>query len=287
MFHAVDTPYTALSDKIKLKQYSTKIEKALSRKQYKTQLKSNRKQLAELQKKLYAHNKFSVLLVFQAMDAAGKDSTIASVLKGVNPAGCQVHSFKKPSTQELDHDFLWRTAKSLPERGRIGVFNRSYYEEVLAVKVHPSFLEHQQLPGNINNDAFWQARYESIANHEKHLAMNGTLVLKFFLNVSRQEQHQRFLSRLETPTKYWKFSAGDLRESTYWEQYMEAYETAIAKTSTTYAPWFIIPADNKLAMQATVSNIICQQLANLDMSYPTLSDAETAKFSDYKQQLIV
>ena len=238
-------------------------------------LKKHRDELDELQRILYAHDRHAVLLVFQAMDAAGKDGTIRAVLEGVNPAGCQVFSFKKPSPLELDHDFLWRTAKRLPERGRIGVFNRSYYEEVLVVRVHPGILDVQQLPSDVDREGIWEARYESIRDHETHLARNGTVVLKFFLNVSKEEQRRRFLARLEEPEKNWKFSTADLKERGYWDDYQRAYEAALNATSRAHAPWYAIPADDKAYMRRTVAGIIVARLKQLDLRYPAV-DAEVA-----------
>lgn len=243
------------------------------------------KDIAKLQRKLYADNRYSLLLVFQAMDAAGKDSTIRNVLKGVNPAGCQVFSFKQPSKQELDHDFLWRSATRLPERGRIGVFNRSYYEEVLVVKVHPEYLGGQNLPGETNTEAFWQQRYESINDHEKHLTRNGTVVLKFWLNVSKEEQAKRLLSRLEDPEKNWKFSAGDLKERELWVDYMAAYEIMLNATSSKAAPWYAIPADNKPWMRLSIAKIILETLTNLDISFPEVNENEMTNYASYKKAL--
>jgi PPK2 family polyphosphate:nucleotide phosphotransferase len=243
-------------------------------------------ELAALQHILYANDYHSVLLVFQAMDAAGKDSTIRAVLTGVDPAGCDVHSFKRPSLQELDHDFLWRTATRLPERGRIGVFNRSYYEEVLAVRVHPEFLKYQKLPRVPKKlDELWEERYESIRDHEKHLARNGTLILKFWLNVSREEQRQRFLSRLDEPEKNWKFESGDISERGFWRDYMKAYEAALNATSRPWAPWYAIPADNKPFMRATVAELVVASLKKLDLRYPELEPEEKARFDEMRAQL--
>lgn len=259
----------------------------------KKELKQNQAELDDLQRLMYAHDQFSVLLIFQAMDAAGKDSTIRAVLRGIDPAGCQVYSFKQPSKEELDHDFLWRTAQRLPERGRIGVFNRSYYEEVLVVKVHPEYLINQKLPfqPDITDqkamDSFWQDRYESILDHEKHLARNGTLVLKFFLNVSHEEQHRRFLSRIENPKKNWKFSDSDLKESALWDDYQAAYQEALAKTSKSWAPWYAIPADNKNVMRNMVCEIIRDNMKQLTMNYPQLSQDKLDKLGSYKKQLII
>lgn len=277
----------------KLSDFPTSIPSKFSDKELNKDLKRDQKELDDLQRLLYAQDKHSVLLVFQAMDAAGKDSTIRAVLKGIDPAGCQVFSFKQPSKEELDHDFLWRTAKSLPERGRIGVFNRSYYEEVLVVKVHPEYLAGQRLPfqPDISDSAamnsFWSHRYESILDHEKHLARNGTLVLKFFLNVSHEEQHRRFLSRIEDQRKNWKFSDSDLKESALWDQYQGAYQEALNATSKPWAPWYAIPADNKALMRNMVCEIIRENLKQLDMEYPQLSDEDTQKLQSYKSQLII
>jgi PPK2 family polyphosphate:nucleotide phosphotransferase len=228
--------------------------------------------LRELQEMLYAYDRWSVLLVFQAMDAAGKDSTIEHVMSGVNPAGCQVQSFKAPSPEELDHDFLWRTTCRLPERGRIGIFNRSYYEEVLVVRVHPDFLRGQRLPPEVVHDDIWKERFEDIRTFERHLARSGTAVIKFFLHVSKEEQKKRFLSRLDEPEKHWKFSAGDVKEREHWDEYMEAYEDCIAHTSTEQAPWYVIPADHKWYMRLAVSEIIVQRLEELNLAYPEVDE---------------
>ncbi len=252
---------------------------------YKKQLKKLTSKLDHQQRRLYAENTHAVLCVFQAMDAAGKDSTIRAVLKKLNPAGFQVFSFKTPSLEELDHDFLWRTTCRLPERGRIGVFNRSYYEEVLVVRVHPDYLKGQRLTGPASNERFWQQRYESIVSHEQHLTRNGTLVLKFFLNVSKEEQRQRFLSRLETPEKNWKFSAADLAEREYWKDYMRAYQQCINATSTDAAPWHIIPADNKPFMRLAVAGILHQALTQLKPEYPSLNAKQQAALPAIVQRL--
>ncbi len=243
------------------------------------------KQLDEQQRRLYAQDNHAVLCIFQAMDAAGKDSTIRAVLGGLNPAGFQVYSFKAPSPEELDHDFLWRTACRLPERGRIGVFNRSYYEEVLVVRVHPEFLNSQRLTEPARSKNFWRHRYESICTHEQHLVRNGTLVLKFWLNVSKEEQRQRFLSRLQTPAKNWKFSAADLDEREHWKDYMRAYQQCIKATSTPWAPWHIIPADNKPFMRLAIAHILQQTLAGLKLEYPTLDAKQRAELPVMMQRL--
>ena len=251
-----------------------------SKKSLEKQLSKYVAQISELQKTLYADDRFAVLLVFQAMDAAGKDGTIRAVLSGVNPAGCQVSLFKAPSSEELQHDWLWRTSRRLPERGFIGVFNRSYYEEVLAVRVRPEFLAKQRLP-NVDENAIWQQRFESIRDHEEHLARNGTIVLKFWLNVSQEEQKRRFLKRLTTPEKYWKFSKSDLSERARWSDYMQAYESLLNETSTPHAPWFAIPADNKRYMRVCVAEIIAKTMAALPLQYPTKSSEEIAQFEEH------
>jgi len=258
---------------------------APGKKRCKSLLKKLRSELADLQEVLYAHNKYSVLLLFQAMDAAGKDGTIRALLTGVNPAGCQVFSFKQPSKEELDHDFLWRTSRRLPERGRIGVFNRSYYEEVLVVRVHPEYLGGQRLPQQAPLDQLWADRFESIRTHEQHLANNGVVILKFWLNVSKEEQKNRFLSRLERPEKHWKFSSGDLKERGFWDDYQSAYEQLLQQTSRPWAPWYAIPADDKPYMRCTVADIVTRTLRGLPMSYPEVCASDLAKFEGMKQAL--
>jgi PPK2 family polyphosphate:nucleotide phosphotransferase len=240
--------------------------------------------LADLQHMLYAHDHHAVLLVFQAMDAAGKDGTIRAVMSGINPAGCQVFSFKQPSREELDHDFLWRTGLRLPERGRIGIFNRSYYEEVLVVRVHPEYLGGQNLP-DLDHATVWEGRYESIRDHEKHLAKNGTVVLKFFLHVSLEEQKNRFLSRLDEPHKNWKFAAGDVRERGFWPRYQQAYEDALNATSRSWAPWYAIPADDKPFLRMTVAEILVDSLESLGLAYPEVDPAERARFDEMRTLL--
>lgn len=238
-----------------------------------------------LQKALYAHDRHAVLLVFQAMDAAGKDSTIRSVMEGINPAGCQVFSFKKPSSRDLDHDFLWRTTCSLPERGRIGIFNRSHYEEVLIVRVHPEILRAQKLPNTINMDTIWEERFESIRDLEKHLARNGTMIVKFWLHVSKDKQKTRFLSRLDEPEKQWKFNAGDVAERAFWDDYMEAYEDALNATSRSWAPWYAIPADSKPYARACVAEIIVEALGSVGLEYPQPTDEDRATFDVARAEL--
>jgi PPK2 family polyphosphate:nucleotide phosphotransferase len=224
--------------------------------------------LAELQDKLYAQDRWSVLLIFQAMDAAGKDGAIKHVMSGVNPQGCQVYSFKTPSAEDLDHDFLWRTTKCLPERGRIGVFNRSYYEEVLVVRVHPEILEKQKLPPQLTKKGVWDRRFESIRDYERHYARNGTVIRKFFLNVSKKEQLRRFMERLDNPDRNWKFSSSDAKERESWDDYMNAYEEAIRETATPEAPWYVVPADNKWFTRVVVAAAVIDALAELNLKYP-------------------
>jgi PPK2 family polyphosphate:nucleotide phosphotransferase len=240
--------------------------------------------LAELQRRLYAADRHSVLFVFQAMDAAGKDGTIRAVLSGVNPAGVQVSSFKKPSDEELDHDFLWRTTRALPERGRIGIFNRSHYEEVLIVRVHPGILTGQRLPKV--GKSVWRERFESIRNYEQHLARNGTAVVKFFLNVSKDEQRDRLVARIDDETKNWKFEAGDLVSRANWPKYMAAYQSAINATSRPWAPWYAIPADDKPFMRATVASIMRRTLEGLKPKYPSLDEAQTAALAGHRETLL-
>ena len=235
--------------------------------------------LAELQKKLYAHDQWAVLLIFQAMDAAGKDGTIKHVMSGVNPQGCDVTSFKTPSATELDHDFLWRSSCALPERGRIGIFNRSYYEETLVVRVHPEILHTQRLPAKLVSKHIWRERFQDIAAYERHLGRNGTVVRKFFLHVSKAEQKRRFLARLDEPAKNWKFSAGDLKERARWDEYQAAYEETIAHTATEDAPWHVIPADEKWFTHVAVMAVIIETLESLDLAFPKVDKAHRAELA--------
>ncbi|MEM7401205.1 MAG: PPK2 family polyphosphate kinase [Pseudomonadota bacterium] len=288
MFNAIESEFLVPFDEsFSLASAATSPEGlAGAKKDYKNKLEDVVEDLYDLQHKLYAHDKHAILLIFQAMDAAGKDSTIRKVMTGINPAGCQVFSFKKPSSMELDHDFLWRTNKNLPERGRIGIFNRSYYEEVLVVRVHPEILKYQNLPDKVNFNTIWSERYESICDLEKHLARNGTVVIKFWLNVSKQEQKNRFISRIDTQEKNWKWSSSDLKERGYWDDYMQAYEQALNATSKSWAPWYAIPADDKPFMRYSVAKIIKKTLQSLDLKYPTLSDEEREGLSLAKEQLL-
>ena len=241
--------------------------------------------VASLQDVLYAQDRHALLVIFQAMDAAGKDGAIKHVMSGLNPQGCQVYSFKAPSAEELDHDFLWRCMKSLPERGRIGIFNRSYYEEVLVVGVHPEFLDKQKLPNRLKGKEFWKRRFEEINNFERYLVGNGVVVLKFFLNVSRDEQKRRFLERIETPEKNWKFSIADANERQYWDQYMEAYEEALRHTSTKWAPWYVIPADHKWFTRVMIADILATTLKSLDLKYPKVSKERKTELQKLRIQL--
>lgn len=256
-----------------------------SKSEAKDKLEKDIERLAALQEVLYAHNRYSLLMIFQAMDAAGKDGVIKHVMSGVNPQGCQVFSFKAPSQEELDHDFMWRTTKALPERGRIGIFNRSYYEEVLIVRVHPEILNGQNIPDEERNEMLWQHRFEDINNFERYLSRNGTVILKFFLNVSKKEQKERFLERIERPEKNWKFSFGDVTERARWDDYMHAYEEMLNNTSTQWAPWHIIPADKKWFTRAAVADIIVSKLESLDMKFPEVSEAHKAELLRAKEML--
>ncbi len=249
-------------------------------------LKKNLEHLTEAQELLYADNRYGVLIVLQAMDAAGKDGTIKHVMSGVNPQGCQIFSFKKPSSEELDHNFLWRHMKRLPERGRIGIFNRSYYEDVLVVKVHPKLLEEQQLPPGKRGKSFWKARYEDINCFERHLVRNGTIILKFFLHVSKKEQKQRFLDRLERPDKHWKFSLADLRERQFWDEYQDAYEDALTATSTNWAPWYVVPADQKWVTRAVVADILTTSILDLELSFPSPTEEERKELRNARKKLL-
>jgi PPK2 family polyphosphate:nucleotide phosphotransferase len=248
-------------------------------------LQADVERLAKYQNILYAQNTYALLIIFQAMDAAGKDSTIKHVMSGVNPQGCQVFSFKQPSTEELDHDYLWRSMKALPERGRVGIFNRSYYEETLVVRVHPELLKKQQLPHIPEDNRIWQQRFEEINNFEKYLVNNGIIILKLFLNVSKSEQKKRFLARIETPEKNWKFSASDVIERAFWDDYMQAYEDIFNHTSTESAPWYIIPADRKWFTRLVVADIICSKLKELNLRYPTVSEEHQRQLLKAKQLL--
>jgi PPK2 family polyphosphate:nucleotide phosphotransferase len=286
MFEAVSSPYLVpFNGKFERKKSPTSIEDRPKKKLLKKELEEEVERLHELQRVFYAHDRHSLLLVFQAMDAAGKDSTIRAVMSGVNPAGCQVNSFKQPTPNELDHDFLWRTNRCMPERGKIGIFNRSYYEEVLVVRVHPEYLKYQQLPATLDLSNVWSERFESIRDMEKHLARNGTVILKFWLNVSKEEQRNRFLSRLDEPHKNWKFSSGDVEERGHWDDYMHAYEEALNATSRPWAPWYAIPADDKPYMRLTVAKIVRKTMESLALEYPKVDAKEQARFDEMRKLL--
>jgi PPK2 family polyphosphate:nucleotide phosphotransferase len=277
-------------NQFKLKAFSTTYEGDLAKEIGKEELKRIKENLKSYQETLYAADSHAVLIIFQAMDAAGKDSVIEHVMSGLNPQACQVYSFKTPSSEEYSHDFLWRHYKALPERGKIGIHNRSHYENVLVCKVHPEYVLSEQIPGYTTvkqiDKQFWKERYEQIRNFEKHLVANGTVILKFFLHVSKDEQKQRFLDRIEDPSKNWKFSVGDLKERALWDKYMLAYEEAIKETATDYAPWHVIPADKKWYTRLVISKIIEDTLKSLQLKYPVLPEEETAQLEHIKQQLM-
>jgi PPK2 family polyphosphate:nucleotide phosphotransferase len=248
-------------------------------------LEKNLEALAEAQERLYANDIYSVLIVLQAMDAAGKDGTVKHVMSGINPQGCQVFSFKKPSDEELDHNFLWRYMRALPERGRIGIFNRSYYEDVLVVRVHPEILDHCKLPPGKRGQRFWEERFDDINRFERHLERNGTLVLKFFLHLSKKEQKRRFLERLDNPDKNWKFSNADLKERDYWDKYQEAFQDMLRNTSTDWAPWWVIPADHKWVTRALVSAVIARRIEDLGLKRPVISATQQRTLAGARRQL--
>lgn len=289
MFEAVDSPYLVPFDgtfRVARAPTEPVNDHHPGKKECKERLEEATARLHDLQRSLYARDHHAVLLVFQAMDAAGKDGTIRAVMSGVNPAGCQVFSFKQPSKEELDHDFLWRTAKRLPERGRIGIFNRSYYEEVLVVRVHPEYLDAQRIPDRPPLDELFALRLDAIREHEAHVARSGTVVLKFWLNVSRDEQRRRFIDRIDEPDKNWKFSASDVAERQHWDAYMAAYEDAVCRTSRSWAPWYAIPADDKPYMRMAVAELVVQSLESLDLRPPELPPDEKAQLGKWRQQLL-
>ena len=279
----------AENGKLELNKWPTSVEPVYqSKKEYKKLLEAQVDALREQQELQYADDRYSLLLIFQAMDAAGKDGAIKHVMSGINPQGCQVFSFKKPSAKELDHDFLWRTNQCLPERGRIGIFNRSYYEEVLVVRVHPEILGSQKLPGDLSDlDAIWQQRYRSIVDLEDHLYRNGTRVIKFFLHLSEQEQRRRFLARIDNPEKNWKFSSADIKERKFWSQYMQAYEACLNATSTATAPWYVVPADDKKNARLLIANIILETYKTLKMNYPVTDNKRRQELLEIRQQLLI
>jgi PPK2 family polyphosphate:nucleotide phosphotransferase len=287
LFQPVESPYLVPFDgSFRLSSLPTASEDDPGKRDNGEALEKQVDKLAKLQARLHADQRYAVLLVFQAMDAAGKDGTIRAVLTGVNPQGCRVDAFKAPTVHELDHDFLWRVIAKLPPRGHIGVFNRSHYEEVLVVRVNPAFLDGQRLPRRpAHLDQLWAERYAAINAHELHWAQSGTVVLKFFLNVSQKEQHKRFLDRIEDPDAQWKFNAGDLAESAKWSQYMDAYQAALRATSKPWAPWYAIPADSKSFMRRVVSEIVVNTVAQLPLTAPELSERERAELAKARQQL--
>jgi len=285
MFEAPASPYLVPFDSSFRVETANTTPQTDGHRHVKKHRKEAMRNLNQLQRVLAAGDRHAVLLVFQAMDAAGKDSTIRAVMQGVDPSGCQVFSFKKPSSLELDHDFLWRTTCRLPERGRIGIFNRSQYEEVLVVRVHPQILDAQKLPDAVDRKTIWEDRLRSIREQEEHLARNGTVILKFWLNVSKDEQRRRFLSRLDQPDKNWKFEPRDVVERRYWDDYMHAYEEALNSTSRPWAPWYAIPADDKPYMQARVAGIIIDALQSIGLKYPEPTDEDRAKFQAARAEL--
>ena len=274
--------------KIKLKDYDPGFTGKFKNKEEATEkLRKDVQRLAKLQDVLYAQNTYGLLVILQAMDAAGKDGAIRHVMSGVNPQGTQVFSFKGPSAEELDHDYLWRSFKALPERGRIGIFNRSYYEEVLVVRVHPEILNFSQLPAELKKKKdIWEKRFDEINNFERYLVRNGIHVVKFFLNVSKEEQKRRFLARIETPEKNWKFSVNDAKERAFWDEYMDAFEDCFNHTSTDWAPWYIIPADNKWFTRAAVADVIIEKLKSLNLAYPQVSEEHMQNLMKAKELLL-
>ena len=272
---------------VRLKKWPTKVKPFYkSKKQYEKMLADHVEKLSDRQSVLYAHNRYALLLIFQAMDAAGKDGAIKHVMSGVNPQGCQVFSFKHPSAQELEHDFLWRTSRCLPERGRIGIFNRSYYEEVLIVKVHPEILRGEGLPDEtVNDEKLWKHRYRSIVDLEKHLHTNGTRTIKFFLHLSKEEQRLRFLARIDDPQKNWKLSQADIRERELWPEYQRAYEECLSATSTKFAPWYVVPADDKQNARLIVSRVILDTLEGLNINYPQPDKHHRKELQSIRKQL--
>ena len=269
-----------------LKSHKTREKGGLDKDEGEKIIEANRKRLSDFQEKLYAQDNWSVLLVFQGMDAAGKDSAIKSVFDGVNPQGCEVTSFKQPSTRELDHDFLWRSMIALPERGRIGIFNRSYYEECLVVRVHPEILGKQKIPPKLVTRNIWRERFEDISAMERYLARNGTIILKFFLNVSRDEQRERFLGRLEEPAKNWKFSLADISERALWAKYQAAYQEVIRHTSAKQAPWHVVPADHKWFARVVIGSTIVSALDRLDLHFPKVDKADRSEFKQVREALL-
>jgi PPK2 family polyphosphate:nucleotide phosphotransferase len=274
------------SGKFHLKSHKTDEKGGLDKEKAEKILEANRKRLNDFQEKLYAQDRWSVLLIFQGMDASGKDSAIKSIFEGVNPQGCDVHSFKQPTSHELDHDFLWRSTIALPQRGRIGIFNRSYYEECLVTRVHPEILANEKIPAGLITKNIWQERFEDIAAFERYLARNGTVILKFFLNVSKQEQRERFLERLDEPSKNWKFSMGDITERALWTRYMAVYQDIVRHTSTALAPWHVVPADHKWFARVVIGSAIVGALEKLDLKFPRADKASLEEFKQVRKALL-
>ena len=269
-----------------LKSHRTNEKGGLDKDKAEKILEANRKRLSDFQAKLYAHDRWSVLLIFQGMDASGKDSAIKSVFEGVNPQGCEVYSFKQPTSHELDHDFLWRSVIALPQRGRIGIFNRSYYEECLVTRVHPDILAKEKIPPKLITRNIWRERFEDISAFERYLARNGTVILKFFLNISKEEQRERFLDRLDEPSKNWKFSMGDISERALWGRYQAAYQDMVGHTSTDVAPWYVVPADHKWFARLVIGSTIVAALDKLDLHFPKVDKAERSEFKQVRQALL-
>lgn len=273
------------SGKFHLKDYKTNEKGDLDKEKAQEILDANKKRMIEFQEKLYAQDRWSVLIVLQAMDAAGKDSAIKAIFEGINPQGCEVHAFKAPSTKELDHDFLWRHAIALPERGHIGIFNRSHYEECLVTRVHPEILAKQKLPQRLVTKNIWKERFEDISAFERHLSRNGTVVLKFFLNLSKEEQRERFLERLEEPAKQWKFSMDDIKERALWPRYQAVYQDIVRHTATSHAPWYVVPADHKWFARVVIGSAIVAALEKLDLRFPRADKASVAEFDEVRKAL--
>ena len=273
------------SGKFHLKSHRTDEKGGLDKDKAEKILEANRKRLSDFQERLYAQDCWSLLVIFQGMDASGKDSAIKSIFEGVNPQGCEVYSFKQPTSHELDHDFMWRSAIALPERGRIGIFNRSYYEECLVTRVHPDILAREKIPPRLITKNIWRERFEDISAFERYLARNGTVILKFFLNVSREEQRQRFLERLEQPAKNWKFSMGDITERALWPRYQAVYQEIVRHTSTGLAPWYVVPADHKWFARVVIGSVIVSALEKLDLHFPKVDKAERGEFKQVRKAL--
>ncbi|QWG14563.1 polyphosphate kinase 2 family protein [Bradyrhizobium sediminis] len=274
------------SGKFHLKSHKTDEKGGLDKEKSETILEANRKRLSDFQEKLYAQDRWSLLLIFQGMDASGKDSAIKSVFEGVNPQGCEVYSFKQPTSHELDHDFMWRTTIALPERGRIGIFNRSYYEECLVTRVHPEILAKEKIPPVLITKHIWRERFEDISAFERYLARNGTVILKFFLNLSKEEQRERFLERLDEPAKNWKFSMGDIAERALWPRYQAVYQDIVRHTSTALAPWYVVPADHRWFARVVIGSVIVSALDKLDLKFPRADKASLQEFKQVRKALL-